>query len=113
MVTYTIEDFLNAQVSEDTKRNYRFGLKAFTKWYKKPLEEILKEEDPGKTLEFYWSYLKKTYKGNGPRNKLNAIVQFCKYNKVNPEIRKGLHVNKQIPSVRDHDLACMHACMEW
>lgn len=35
---------------------------------------------------------------------MNAVVQYLRYNKIDPEIRKGLHVNKQIPSVRDHDL---------
>jgi len=104
MVIYTIEDFLDAQVSKATRRNYRFGLKTFAKWYQRPVPEILKEEDPGKTLEKYWVWLKETYKGNGPRNKMNSIIQFCKFNKINPEIRKGLRINKQIPSVRDHPL---------
>jgi len=104
MVIYTIEDFLNAQVSKATRRNYRFGLKTFAKWYQRPVPEILKEEDPGKTLEKYWVWLKETYKGNGPRNKMNSIIQYCKYNRVIPEIRKGLHINRQLPSVRDHEL---------
>lgn len=90
MRTLSVEDFLNAQVSEATKRNYRFGMKTFAEWYRGPVQEILEEEDPGKTLEFYWSYLKKPCKGNSPRNKMNTIVQYCKFNRVNPEIRKGL-----------------------
>jgi hypothetical protein len=53
-----MKDFLEAQVSEATKRNYRFGLKTFAKWYKKPIQEILKEKDPGKTLEKYWVWPK-------------------------------------------------------
>ena len=62
MGIYTIEDFLNAHFSEATRRNYRFGLKTFAKWYKKTVLEILKEPDLGKTLEKYGVWLKKTYK---------------------------------------------------
>ena len=101
---YTMEDFLKAQVSKATMRNYEFGLKSFAKWYKKPIADLLKEPDPGKTLEFYWAWLKQTYQGNTPRNKINTIIQYCKFNKINPEVRKGLHVNKQIASIRDHDI---------
>jgi hypothetical protein len=73
MGMYTMEDFLNAQVSEATKRNYRFGLKTFAKWYKKPVQEILSEDDPSKFLEGYWVWLKKTYRGNTPRNKKDVL----------------------------------------
>lgn len=55
-------------------------------------------------MEKYWVWLKQNYKGNGPRCKMNGIVQYCKYNNVEPKIRKGLHFNKQVPSIRDHPL---------
>lgn len=99
-----MKDFLEAQVSPATRRNYKFGLKTFAEWYKRPVQELLREKDPGRVLERYWVWLKENYKGNTPRSKLNAVIQYCRYNRVDPEIRKGLHVYKQIDSVRDHDL---------
>lgn len=104
-----MKDFLESQVSEDTRRSYRSGIKTFEKWYKKSIEELLKENDSGKILEKYWVWLKQNYRGNTPRTKINPIIQFCKFNNVEPKIKKSLHIHKQRVSVRDHQLAVSEA----
>lgn len=96
-------------VSEATRKSYKNGIETFEKWYKKPIKELLKENDSGKLLEKYWVWLKETYRGNTPRCKINPVIQYLKYNDENPKIRKSLHIHKQIPSERDHDLSVNEA----
>jgi len=102
---YDMTEFLESLVSEKTRRSYRFAIATFEAWYKKPISDLLKEPELGRVLERYWVYLKETYQGNTPRAKINPVIQYAKFNHINPEIKKSLHVHKQIVSVRDHVLS--------
>jgi site-specific recombinase XerD len=104
---YDMTEFLESLVSPQTRRSYKFALATFEAWYKKPLKDLLSEPEPTRLLEKYWVYLKETYKSNTPRSKFNPVLQYMKFNGIEPKIRKSLHVHKQIVSVNDHVLSML------
>jgi integrase len=102
---YDMTEFLESLVSPQTRRSYKFALATFEAWYKKPIKDLLSEPELTRLLEKYWVYLKETYSGNTPRSKFNPVLQYVKFNGLDPKIRKSLHVHKQIVSVNDHVLS--------
>ena len=104
---YDMTEFIESLVSPQTRRSYKFALATFEKWYKKPLKDLLNEQELTRLLEKYWVYLKETYKGNTPRAKFNPVLQYVKFNDIEPKIKKSLHVHKQIVSVNDHVLSVL------
>lgn len=105
----SMKDFLESMISPMTVRSYKASIKTFEKWYGKDISNLLKEKESGRVLERYFVFLKNTYKGNTPRSRLNPIVQYCRYHKVVPDIKKSLHCNKQIISTDDHVLTVLEA----
>jgi integrase len=102
---YDMTEFIESLVSPQTRRSYKFALATFEAWYKKPVKDLLSEPELTRLLEKYWVYLKETYKSNTPRSKFNPVLQYVKFNGIEPKIRKSLHVHKQIVSVNDHVLS--------
>lgn len=104
---YDMTEFLESLVSPQTRRSYKFALATFETWYKKPIKDLLGEPELTRLLEKYWVYLKETYKSNTPRSKFNPVLQYVKFNNIDPKIRKSLHVHKQIVSINDHVLSML------
>ena len=65
---------------------------------------FLKEKDHGKIIERYYVWLKKKYTQNSCRNMTNPIIQYCKYNDIEPKIRKSLGIYHTTLTTRDHML---------
>jgi hypothetical protein len=110
-----MKSFLESLVSEQTRRSYKRGLTKFEGYYGKSSKFLLKEKDPGKTIEKFYVWLRKKYSQNSCRALVNPIIQYCKYNSIEPRIKKSLHIYKTTITTRDHLLtvdearACMHA----
>jgi len=98
------KDFLDSLVSPKTRKSYRHGLKVFEEFYRKPLQMLLKEKNSGKTIEKFYVWCNKRYMPNSCRAVVNPIIQYCKYNDVEPKIRKSLHIYHTMVSTRDHIL---------
>jgi len=96
--------FLESLVSDATRRSYKNGLLKFEKWYKKPIASLLKEKDPGKTIERYFVDLKRKLRHNSARMYTNSVIQYCKYNNIDPKIKKSLGVFHTVATTRDHIL---------
>ena len=99
-----MESFLESLVSEQTRRSYKRGLTKFEEYYGKSSKFLLKEKDPGKTIEKFYVWLRKTYAQNSCRALVNPIIQYCKYNNIEPRIKKSLHMYKTTITTRDHML---------
>jgi len=99
-----MKSFLESLVSEQTKKSYERGLKKFTEYYGKNLKTFLKEKDQGKVIEKFYVWLRKKYSQNSCRALVNPIIQYCKYNDIQPRIRKSLGIYHTTLTTRDHIL---------
>jgi len=59
---------------------------------------------PGKTIEKFYVWLRKQCSQNSCRALVNTIIQYCKYNNIEPRIKKSLHIYKTTVTTRDHML---------
>jgi integrase len=98
------KDFLDSLVSPKTKKSYKHGLKVFEEFYRKPAQALLKEKDPGKIIEKFSVWCLKRYVQNSRRAVVNPIIQYCKYNDIEPKIRKSLRIYRTTTTTRDHIL---------
>ena len=55
-------------------------------------------------MERYYVWLKKKYTQNSCRNMTNPIIKYCKYNDIEPKIRKSLGIYHTTIATRDHVL---------
>jgi integrase len=101
---YSMKSFLESLVSDATRRSYKRGLAKFEEYYGKSPKFLLKEKDPGKTIEKFYVWLRKKYSQNSCRTLVNPIIQYCKYNNIEPRIKKSLHIYKTTVTTRDHML---------
>jgi len=99
-----VKDFLDSLVSARTKKSYKHGLEVFKEFYRKPAQTLLQENDPGKVVEKFFVWCKKRYLQNSCRAVVNPIIQYCKYNGVEPKIRRSLQIYRTVPTTRDHIL---------
>ena len=70
-----MKSFLESLVSEQTRRSYKRGLTKFEGYYGKSSKFLLKEKDPGKTIEKFYVWLRKKYSQNSCRALVNPILQ--------------------------------------
>lgn len=99
-----METYLEALVSPQTRRSYKAGLAKFLEFYGKDLKSFLNEKDHGKIIERYYVWLRKKYTKNSCRALTNPIIQYCKYNDIQPKIRKSLEIYGTTITTRDHIL---------
>lgn len=104
-----MKSFLESLVSDQTRRSYKRGLEKFTEFYKKGPKGVLKEKDAGKIIEKFYVWLRKKYTQNSCRALTNPIIQYCKYNDVEPKIRKSLGIYRTTLTTRDHMLSVEEA----
>lgn len=97
-------EFLKSRLSKNTRKSYRNAIKSFEKWYGKPIKNLLKENDPSKTIENYYIQLRENSPQNTCRCKTNPIIQYLKYNNVQLNIRKSLGIFRTEITARDHIL---------
>jgi integrase len=102
--TYMVKDFLDSLASPKTRKSYAHGLKVFEEFYGKPAKALLKAKDPGKVIEKFYVWCLGRYMQNSCRAVVNPIIQYCKYNGVEPKIRKSLRIYHTVPTTRDHIL---------
>ena len=103
-VTYMVKDFLESLASPKTRKSYAHGLKVFEEFYGKPAKALLKVKDSGKVIEKFYVWCLKRYLQNSCRAVVNPIIQYCKYNGVEPKIRKSLRIYRTVATTRDHIL---------
>ena len=106
---YMVKEFLESLVSEQTRRSYKRGLAKFEEYYGKSAKFLLKEKDSGKTIERFYVWLRKKYSQNSCRALVNPIIQYCKYNNIEPRIKKSLHMYRTTLTTRDHILTAEEA----
>lgn len=99
-----VEEWLSGIPSEQTRKSYRFGIKKFEGWYKKPIESLT-SENASKTIEQYFCYLKDAHCQNTARCQTNAVIQYFKSQGVNIKLRSALNIYKTVATIRDHALA--------
>lgn len=99
-----VKDFLDSLASPKTRKSYAHGLKVFEEFYGKPAKALLKAKDPGKVIEKFYVWCLGRYMQNSCRAVVNPIIQYCKYNGVEPKIRKSLRIYHTVPTTRDHIL---------
>lgn len=104
-----MKSFLESLVSEQTRRSYKRGLAKFEEYYGKSAKFLLKEKDSGKTIERFYVWLRKKYSQNSCRALVNPIIQYCKYNNIEPRIKKSLHMYRTTLTTRDHILTVEEA----
>jgi len=104
-----MKSFLESLVSERTQRSYKRRLAKFEEYYGKSAKFLLKEKDSGKTIERFYVWLRKKYSQNSCRALVNPIIQYCKYNNIEPRIKKSLHMYKTTLTTRDHILTVEEA----
>jgi integrase len=102
--TYMVKGFLDSLASPKTRKSYAHGLKVFEEFYGKPAKALLKVKDPGKVIEKFYVWCLKRYLQNSCRAVVNPIIQYCKYNGVEPKIRKSLRIYRTVTTTRDHIL---------
>lgn len=99
-----MEAFIKSRVSQSTRKSYRIGIKAFEKFYGKSAKSLLKEEDPSKIIENFYVECRQHSPQNTCRVKVNPIIQWCKYNNIQLNIRKSLGIYRSEITTRDHIL---------
>lgn len=97
--------FLESLTSKATRKSYDYGLRKFEEFYGKDAKFLLKEKDPGKTIERFYVWVRKSYSQNSARAIVNPIIQYCKYNNIEPKIRKSLGIYTTVLTTRDHRLS--------
>ena len=102
---YMVESFLESLVSRHTRKSYKYGIKRFAEFYGKPAADLLLEEDPGKIIEKFYVWCRERYAQNSCRALVNPIIQYLKYNSVEPRIRKSLGIYRTTLTTRDHILS--------
>jgi integrase len=98
------ETFLESLATKATRKSYSHGLKKFEEFYGKDAKFLLKGKDPGKVIERFYVWVRKKYSQNSCRALVNPIIQYCKYNDVEPRIRKSLGIYTTVLTTRDHRL---------
>jgi len=101
---YMVKEFLESLVSPKTKKSYRHGIEKFEGFYSKQAKFLLKEKDTAKTIELFYVWCRQKYSQNSCRALVNPIIQYCKYNGIDPKIRESYHMYHTTPTVRDHIL---------
>lgn len=101
---YMVKEFLESLVSDATRKSYRRGLKKFEEYYGKEAKFLLRDKDPSKIIERFYVWLRKKYTQNSCRALTNPIIQYCKYNRVQLNIKKSLGIYRSTLTTRDHFL---------
>lgn len=99
---YSMKSFMESRVSEQTRRSYKRGLAKFEEYYGKSAKFLLEEKDPGKTIEKFYVWLRKKYSQNSCRALVNPIIQYCKYNNIEPRIKIFAHIQNNCNNKRPH-----------
>lgn len=102
---YMVEEFLESLVSDATRKSYRRGLMKFEEYYGKEAKFLLRDKDPSKIIERFYVWLRKKYSQNSCRALTNPIIQYCKYNRVQLNIKKSLGIYATTETTRDHILS--------
>ena len=108
-----MSEFINSRLSKATRKSYSNAMKAFEKWYGKPISELLNEPDPSKTIEKYYIQLKQNHCQNTCRVKVNPLIQYLKYNNIQLNIRKQLGIYRTEITTRDHILTIDQCRSMW
>lgn len=108
-----MSEFINSRLSKATRKSYSNAVKSFEQWYGKPITELLKEPDPSKTIEKYYIQLKQNHCQNTCRVKVNPLIQYCKYNNIQLNIRKSLGIYRTEITTRDHILTIDQCRSMW
>jgi site-specific recombinase XerD len=121
------QQFLESVSNKSTKKGYKHGLKVFSAWYGKSVEEILKERQDdlsprtgeglveyrnrgarfGRELEKFHTYLqeKKGYAVNSARVCLNGLLQLFRYFEMPLKLRNGSKCTRTEEAANDFPLA--------
>lgn len=94
-----INDWLEGIPSAGTRKSYKNGIVRFEKWYQKPVESLLEmsREETGKVIErFYVAMKNSEVPQNTARITTNAVIQFLKFNGIEPRYRKALGIYKTV-----------------
>jgi site-specific recombinase XerD len=95
-----INDWLEGIPSAGTRKSYKNGIKRFEKWYGKPVESLLESqsrEEAGRVIEkFYVAMKNAEVPQNTARITTNAVIQFLKYNGIEPRYRKSIGIYKTV-----------------
>jgi len=125
----SLQEFLDSVPNKSTKKEYRFGINLFCKWYSKSAEEILKERQDdltqkageniiefrnrsarfSKALEKFHDYLRsQDYSVNTARNLIIGVRQLFRFYEMPILIRNGSRISQTEESTKDFPLAIDH-----
>ena len=123
------KDFLDSVSNLRTRKGYRFGLRKFAEWYRKPIKEILDirkddlTQNTGenivefknraarfeKEIEKFHSYLiEEGYSINSARNMTLGISQIFRYYQMPVIMRSGSKVSQTVQTTKNFPLAIDH-----
>lgn len=129
MVNDSVQEFLDTVQNNNTRREYRYGIKKFCEFYKKSAEEILelRKDDLtqkqgenlieyknrasrfAKEIEKFHSYLlSEGYSTNTARNLTVGIRQLFRFYQMPVRIRAGSKVTKTVKTNRSFPLRIEH-----
>ena len=121
----SLQEFLDSVSNKSTKKEYRWGINLFCKWYGKSAEEILKERQDdltqkagenliefrnrsarfSKTLEKFHDYLlSQDYSINTARNLIIGVRQLFRFYEMPILIRNGSKISQTVESTSDFPL---------